>query len=76
MGANQDTRLSYNIDQSFWKDYHVFETLKNIDMIGNDLRVRGSGAGGCGKGGQFQLPVTLGGPHIRVQNLTVGGKAA
>ena len=53
---------------------NIFETLKNIDLIGNDLRVIG-GAGGCGKGGQFPLPVTFGSPHIRIRNLTVGGVA-
>lgn len=54
---------------------NVFETLKNIEMIGNDLVIRGS-SGGCGKDGQFPLPVTVGGPHIRVRNVTIGGKAA
>jgi TldD protein len=55
---------------------NVFETMKNIDMIGNDLKVIGGGAGGCGKGGQFPLAVSMGGPHIRVQNLTIGGRTA
>jgi TldD protein len=54
---------------------NIFETLVNIDMIGNDLKIIGS-AGGCGKGGQMPLPVTSGSPHIRVRNLTVGGRAA
>lgn len=54
---------------------NVFETLKNIEMIGNDLVIKGS-SGGCGKEGQFPLPVTTGGPHIRVRNVTIGGKAA
>jgi len=53
---------------------NVFETLKNIDMIGDDLIVKGS-SGGCGKDGQFPLPITTGGPHVRVQNLTIGGRA-
>jgi TldD protein len=55
---------------------NVFETMKNIDMIGDDLKVIGGGAGGCGKGGQSPLAVGFGGPHIRVQNLTIGGRAA
>jgi TldD protein len=54
---------------------NIFETLKNIDRIGDDLKII-SGAGGCGKGGQMPLPVTDGGPHIRIQNLTIGGRAA
>jgi len=54
---------------------NIFETLKNIDRIGNDLKIMG-GAGGCGKGEQSPLPVTFGSPHIRIQNLTIGGRAA
>jgi TldD protein len=53
---------------------NVFETLKNIDMIGNDLKIKG-GAGGCGKGGQMPLPVTDGAPHVRIQNVMIGGRA-
>ncbi len=54
---------------------NVFETLKNIEMIGNDLRIRG-GPGGCGKDGQYPLPLTFGGPHIRIRNVTVGGETS
>ncbi len=54
---------------------NVFETLKNIEMIGDDLVIKGN-AVGCGKGGQFPLPVTTGSPHIRVRQVTIGGKAA
>lgn len=54
---------------------NIFETMDNIDMIADDLVVEGS-AGGCGKGGQYPLPVTTGSPHIRIQNLTIGGRAA
>jgi len=52
---------------------NVFETLRSIDGIGDDLEMFG-GAGGCGKGGQSPLPVTDGAPHIRIRNVTVGGK--
>jgi len=52
---------------------NVFETLRSIDGIGVDLTMYG-GSGGCGKGGQFPLPVTDGAPHIRIRNVTVGGK--
>jgi TldD protein len=54
---------------------NIFETLQNIDRIGDDLWI-GGGSGGCGKGGQAPLPVTDGSPHIRIQNLAVGGRAA
>jgi len=54
---------------------NIFETLKNIDCIGDDLKILGS-SGGCGKGGQYPLATTVGSPHIRIQNLTIGGRAA
>jgi TldD protein len=53
---------------------NVFETLMNIDMIGDDLEFAPNGPGGCGKGGQYPLRVGLGGPHIRIQNCVVGGQ--
>jgi len=52
---------------------NVFETLKNIDAVGNDLKMYG-GLGGCGKGGQMPLPVSDGSPHIRMRNVVIGGK--
>ncbi len=50
---------------------NVFNTLQNIDAIGNDLDM--NEGGGCGKGGQSPLPVSNGSPHIRIQNCLVGG---
>lgn len=52
---------------------NVFETLMNIDMIGDTIEWPAAG-GGCGKGGQSPLPVGFGGPHIRIQNVVVGGE--
>lgn len=52
---------------------NVFETLKNMDKIGNDFTWLKAG-GGCGKGGQSQLPVGFGSPHVRIQNVVVGGR--
>jgi TldD protein len=51
---------------------NVFETLKRIDAIGNDLEM--NQGGGCGKGGQSPLPVSNGSPHIRIQKCLVGGR--
>ena len=51
---------------------NVFNTLANIDAIGNDLYIH-DGAGGCGKGEQMPLPVSTGGPHIRIQKCLIGG---
>jgi TldD protein len=53
---------------------NVFETLMNIDQIGNDLAWEPNGPGGCGKNDQQPLRVGLGGPHIRIQNCVVGGQ--
>lgn len=50
---------------------NVFQTLKDIDAIGNDTAYRN---GGCGKGGQSPLPVSTGGPHLHIQNVIVGGR--
>ncbi|MBN1897519.1 MAG: TldD/PmbA family protein [Spirochaetes bacterium] len=51
---------------------NVFQTLQNIDMIGNDLQLFG-GLGGCGKSGQSPLPVSTGSPHIKINNVLIGG---
>ena len=51
---------------------NLFTTLMNIDAIGNDFQWN-HGGGGCGKGGQNGLPVTFGAPHMRIQNVVIGG---
>ncbi len=51
---------------------NLFITLKNIDAIGSDFEWSQSG-GTCGKG-QGGLPVTFGAPHIRIQDVVIGGK--
>lgn len=51
---------------------NLFTTLMNIDAIGNDFEWSQAG-GMCGKG-QGGLPVTFGAPHIRIQNVVIGGK--
>ncbi len=51
---------------------NVFNTLKNIDAIGNDLEM--NQGGGCGKGAQAPLPVSNGSPHIRIRHCLIGGK--
>jgi len=51
---------------------NVFETLQNIDAIGNDLEM--NQGGGCGKAGQVPLPVANGSPHIRLHRCLVGGR--
>lgn len=51
---------------------NVFETLQQIDAIGDDLDM--NQGGGCGKSSQSPLPVSNGSPHIRIQKCLVGGK--
>jgi len=51
---------------------NLFTTLKCIDAIGNDFVWSHSG-GQCGKG-QGGLPVTFGAPHVRIQDVLIGGK--
>ncbi|MCL2474786.1 MAG: TldD/PmbA family protein [Chloroflexi bacterium] len=50
---------------------NVFETLHNISAIGSDLSY--CEGGGCGKGGQYPLPVADGSPHIVINNCLVAG---
>jgi TldD protein len=52
---------------------NLFTTLKNIDAIGDDFMWIDAG-GGCGKGGQNGLPVSFGSPHIRIQDVVIGGE--
>ncbi|MCS7365047.1 MAG: TldD/PmbA family protein [archaeon GB-1867-035] len=51
----------------------ILETLKTIDAIGKDLKIRTNVFGGCGKMGQ-SVRVGFGGPHVRVRKMTVGGR--
>jgi len=51
---------------------NVFTTMENIDMIGKELGSK-NGPGGCGKGAQAPLPTSGECPHIRIQNVIVGG---
>jgi len=49
------------------------ESLKDVTMIGNDMALD-SGVGVCGKEGQ-SVPVGVGQPTLRIENMTVGGTA-
>lgn len=52
---------------------NLFTTLENVDAVGNDFKWLNMG-GGCGKGNQYPLPVGMGAPHIRIQNVVIGGE--
>ncbi len=49
------------------------DVLKNVSMVGHDLQLD-SGIGTCGKEGQ-SVPVGVGLPTIRIDEITVGGTA-
>ena len=51
---------------------NLFQTLDRIDHIAGDFTWNQMG-GGCGKGGQFPLAVTEGAPHVRIEEILVGG---
>lgn len=50
------------------------QALKHISMIGNDLSLDG-GVGVCGKEGQM-IPVCVGQPTVRIDQIVVGGAEA
>jgi TldD protein len=50
------------------------EVMNRISMVGNDLELD-SGVGTCGKEGQ-SVPVGVGQPTLKIDNLTVGGTDA
>ncbi|TCQ12497.1 microcin-processing peptidase 2 [Rhizobium sp. PP-F2F-G36] len=50
------------------------DAMKRITMIGNDMQLD-TGMGNCGKGGQW-VPVGVGQPHLRMNDMTVGGTQA
>ncbi|WP_438721755.1 metalloprotease TldD [Bartonella rochalimae] len=49
------------------------DAMKRITMIGNDSKLD-NGIGMCGKAGQ-SVPVGVGQPHLRINNMTIGGTA-
>ncbi len=71
------TMVSYLHDKISAEHYGVKPTgngpdvLKNITMVGNDLKMS-EGGWTCGKGGQG-VPVSQGLPTIKVSGITVGG---
>ncbi|MCU0611761.1 MAG: TldD/PmbA family protein [Candidatus Eisenbacteria bacterium] len=49
---------------------NLFTTLMSIEAVGNDFEL--SERGGCGKG-QLNIKSSLGGPHVLIRNMVVGG---
>jgi len=47
------------------------DAMKRVSMVGNDSKLD-TGIGNCGKAGQW-VPVGVGQPHLRMDQVTVGG---
>jgi TldD protein len=47
------------------------DAMQRVSMVGNDTQLD-TGIGNCGKGGQW-VPVGVGQPHLRMDQVTVGG---
>ncbi len=50
---------------------NLFVTLKHIDAVGDDFQWAEWGRCGKGQGG---LPVSMGAPHVRIQDVLIGGQ--
>jgi TldD protein len=50
---------------------NLFVTLKHIDAVGDDFEWLERGRCGKGQGG---LPVSMGSPHVRIQDVLIGGE--
>ena len=53
---------------------NVFETMMNIDALGDTFEWEPGGPGGCGKDGQNGLRTGIGGPHVRIRDVVIGGR--
>ena len=49
---------------------NTLDILNRVDAVGNDFKLHN---GTCGKEGQW-VPVTSGGPSIRIKGVVVGGQ--
>lgn len=50
---------------------NVMQTLDHIDAVSNELEILSFVGGGCGKMEQHPLPVSFGGPYVRVSQINV-----
>jgi TldD protein len=54
---------------------NILNLLSKVEGATQDLKIYGRYFGGCGKSGQFPLPVGTGGPELVIGEVTFGGKA-
>ncbi len=50
---------------------NVMSTLDQIDAVSRELEILSFVGGGCGKMEQYPLPVSFGGPYVRVKEINV-----
>ena len=62
------------LEPAFISPVNIFNVLRQVSMVGNDLKLD-PGVGTCGKNGQG-VPVGVGQPHLRMNQMTVGGTRA
>jgi TldD protein len=55
---------------------NILDFLGKIEGATKDLKLNSGYFRGCGKNGQFHLPVGLGGPKLLVDGVTFGGQAS
>lgn len=53
---------------------NILDLLKNIRGATKDLKISATYFGGCGKDGQYPLPVGIGGPKLIIDNVRFGGE--
>ncbi len=54
---------------------NILQLLSNVEGATKELRIYAGYFGGCGKSGQFPLPVGTGGSELVIDEVTFGGKA-
>ncbi len=54
---------------------NILDLLGKIEGATKDFRLKAGYFGGCGKSGQFPLPVGMGGPELVIGEVTFGGRA-
>ncbi len=54
---------------------NILQLLSNVEGATKELRIYAGYFGGCGKSGQFPLPVGTGGSELVIDDVTFGGKA-
>lgn len=53
---------------------NILDFLENVEGMTRELSISATNFGGCGKWGQSFLPVGIGGPHVLVDDVLVGGE--